>query len=199
MYHYGMSNRTCRVADCDNPYVAKGFCERHYRRWKRYGDPSVLRLVQHHGKTVAERLAIYTQQTEGCWEWIGARYSGTGYGMLGVGNRPHGAHRVSWEVNCGPIPSGMSVLHRCDNRGCVRPDHLFLGTPADNTADMMAKGRNGFSSTRGMRHPNAKLTDDNARMIKASPLIDSDLAWRLGVSKQVIGAVRKGKTWKHVT
>jgi hypothetical protein len=120
--------------------------------------------------------------------------------LLGVGDRPRGAHRVAWEVAYGPIPVGLFVLHRCDNRGCVRPEHLFLGTAADNTADMMAKGRHRVNPNplRGTRHANAKLTDARVRTIRASPATHTDLARKYGVTKQVISAVRKGKTWKHV-
>ena len=197
-YRRSMMNRTCSVADCNSPYVARGLCERHYRRWRRYGDPTKVRCEQHHGKTVAERLAIYTKRGPECWEWLGAKASG--YGRLSAGDRPRGAHRIAWEVNYGPIPAGLCVLHRCDNRGCVRPDHLFLGTSADNTADMMAKGRNGVNPDplKGMQHAKAKLNDAKVRAIHASYATHTALAQRYGVTKQVISAVRKGKTWKHV-
>ena len=190
--------QTCSVPECGRVCIAKGLCEPHYRKMRRYGDPTVVLQVQHQGKTIAERLELYTQRGPGCWEWLGSR--GHGYGWLGVGNRPRGAHRVAWEVNYGAIPAGLFVLHRCDNRGCVRPDHLFLGTPADNTADMMAKGRNGVNPDplRGMRHSKAKLTDAKVRTIRASSDTHTALARRYGVTKQVISAVRKGTTWKHV-
>lgn len=84
-----------------------------------------------------------------CWEWTGARLP-RGYGFAwdnAVGaNRL--AHRLAWELTNGPIPDDLWVLHRCDNPPCVRPDHLFLGTAADNAHDMMAKGRGRRQRTR---------------------------------------------------
>lgn len=86
------------------------------------------------------------QHETGCWEWAGAKTS-SGYGVLGRGRRGMGnvrASHVSWRIHCGPIPEGLWVLHRCDNPACCRPDHLFLGTAADNVHDCMNKGRDRF-------------------------------------------------------
>lgn len=80
-------------------------------------------------------------KSEGCWEWTAALRSG--YGVFYADGRLHRAHRVSWEIANGPIAEGLLVCHRCDNRRCVRPDHLFLGTSTDNNRDMTEKGRHG--------------------------------------------------------
>lgn len=79
----------------------------------------------------------------GCWIWTGTRLS-AGYGVIRHEGKLVRAHRVSWEMNRGPIPEGKRVLHRCDVPFCVNPAHLFLGTQADNVSDMIAKGRENF-------------------------------------------------------
>jgi len=95
---------------------------------------------------------VIPEPNSGCWLWEGATLF-NGYGVIGRPGKHNGnvlTHRASWEVHVGSIPEGMYVLHRCDNRRCVLPDHLFLGTQADNLADMVSKGR----SCRGERHWN---------------------------------------------
>jgi hypothetical protein len=100
--------------------------------------------------TIAERFWKHVRKTDGCWEWEGNIHS-KGYGRMEfnlkrveVGKEKIirvRAHRLSWQLNVGEIPNGIGVLHKCDNRKCVRPEHLFLGTDKDNYEDAIAKGR----------------------------------------------------------
>ena len=132
----------------------------------------------------------------GCWEWGGC-LSDTGYGTFYAG-RVYSTHRYSWELHFGPIPTGMCVLHRCDNRACVRPDHLWLGTKAENSRDMVAKGRERVPALRGSAHGEAKLTEEAVIEIRSSDAKGIDLAAKFGVSPSLVSLVRKRKAWQHI-
>ncbi len=91
-------------------------------------------------KSLSERFWPFVEVTDGCWIWTGSRGS-TGYGQVSVDSRPRKSHRVAYELFFGPIPAGMLVCHHCDNRLCVRPDHLFVTDHLGNMRDMREKGR----------------------------------------------------------
>jgi len=94
-------------------------------------------------RTPSERLWSRVVKTDECWLWTGT-ITTSGYGQLSRGRHAEGyvaAHRLAWELTHGPVPTGLWVLHHCDVRNCVRPDHLFLGTTTDNMRDMAQKGR----------------------------------------------------------
>lgn len=158
----------------------------------------------------AARFWSYVDKSgaNGCWLWTGALFGGTGYGSMYVGPRRRGvgAHRVSWELHFGAIPDGLCVLHRCDNRPCVRPEHLFLGTRADNIADCYAKGRTvqqtrRYLMARGERVSTAKLTESQVikiRLQRADGRSVHSLAREYGVSYHAIKGVVTRATWRHV-
>ena len=132
-----------------------------------------------------------------CWEWTGSLSAGTGYGAFYDGRR-YSTHRYSWEIHFGPIPRGLCVLHRCDNRRCVRPDHLWIGTKRENSRDMARKGRTAIHNTAGERHGESKLTDESVRAIRASSEPGIVLAARYAVTPSLVSAVRRRKAWRHI-
>jgi len=132
-------------------------------------------------------------KTEGCWEWQAA-FGNQGYGHFWYEGRPRPASQVSHLLFIGPIPTGMYVLHRCDNRKCVRPDHLFLGSAAENAADMVAKNRQAKGTALGT----AKLTDDQARAIRYDARSHRKIGADYGVSHTVVWQIKTGQIWRHV-
>jgi HNH endonuclease len=150
--------------------------------------------------SVAERFSRQwiPEPNSGCHLWLGA-VADTGYGkMIAFGQPKASAHRVSWILNKGPVPAGLWVLHTCDVRLCVNPEHLFLGTAADNTNDMMKKERHRTNPNLGVNNHNARLDDHAVRFIRASSDTGVDLAARYGVTPRVVYLVRNGQTWRHV-
>ncbi len=138
-----------------------------------------------------------------CWNWNGGKNE-KGYGLFGFNGATKGAHRVSWILSNGEIPTGLCVLHRCDNPSCVNPSHLFLGTHADNTADAIAKGRypqitaTGINRARGERNGQAKLSADDVRQIRESSASQIKLANQFHVSKSTIGNIKCRRKWAHL-
>lgn len=134
---------------------------------------------------------------DGCWEWQACK-NPYGYGIFQLNNKACKAHRVAYGLEHGPIDDEDCVLHRCDNRGCVRPDHLFLGSKTDNAADRDQKGR----QAKGVKAAKAKLDEAKVRAIRTmyatGQFSQQELADAFGVYQGTVGAIIRHKTWKHV-
>ena len=147
------------------------------------------------------------EPNSGCWLWERGLGS-DGYGSLSVTSvrqsakhgRAQRTHRFAWEFFRGPIPKGKCVLHRCDVRSCVNPDHLFLGTRTDNNADMVTKGRNSpLPSSRGEQNARAKLTENDVGEIRRRYQVGENwkiLAKEYGVNHKTIWKVGTGRSWR---
>lgn len=132
----------------------------------------------------------------GCWEWKGAPKREGNYGRMRFRGYRTFAHRLSWMITRGDIPDGLFVCHHCDNGRCVRPDHLFLGTPADNTHDMIRKGR----ARQNCKKPEKLTADDVVRIreLVASGIGVGVIAQRYGVHYSMVSKIAHRQKWKSV-
>lgn len=152
-----------------------------------------------------KRFFEKVNKTAGCWIWTASTVR-AGYGQFGVlygigDTRIRLAHRVSWVIHNGQIPPGMYVLHKCDNPPCVNPEHLFLGTLADNNHDRDAKGRGGNHLLVGRNITSAVLSADDVRAIRRDAESGhslASLARRYGVNPSTVSLLVARKRWKHV-
>lgn len=169
-------------------------------------------------KTIKDRLQALSQVVDsGCWEWTG-KLMHKGYGVIYIDGKERRAHRVSYEEYKGNIEGGLLVCHSCDNRKCINPDHLWLGTNAENIQDAAKKGRmKGFGASRGQSYEtlsggvtetqvgemnkNAKLVEQQVLEIRAKlkdGVNSHELAKAYGVSYRNIRAIAIRRSWAHL-
>lgn len=156
----------------------------------RYGNPISQRMQDH---TVPEPMS-------GCWLWTGHSVR-AGYGHIKVSGKMLYAHRVSWEMAHGAIPTGMCVCHRCDTPACVNPDHLFLGTHLDNARDKVSKKRQRGGGQRGEENGGAILRESDVLFIRKMCLegaTQASMARKFGVSRRGVCDIVRRKNWSHV-
>lgn len=163
------------------------------------------RVLRRRKKGLASRFWSKVERRSAfeCWPWTGGRKN-NGYGQIGADprdgeyvGRKLSAHRLAYELAFGPIPDGLHVLHRCDNRACVNPSHLFLGTHQDNMADMFVKGRHAH----GDSQPTRKLSQHQVRAIRWLATHDPgpkvELARAFAVSESNVTQILSRRTWRY--
>lgn len=148
--------------------------------------------------SLAERLEFYSipEPNSGCMLWSGGLFRGTGYGRMSWHGRVHLVHRLSWRAHRGEIPKGLFVCHKCDVPSCINPDHLWLGTHAENMADRNKKGR--ASRMKGEASPQAKITESTAISIRSDRRPAAIVAAQHGLARDTVYHIRSGITWKHL-
>lgn len=161
--------------------------------------PSIDAVLSGQAVLVSTQFEAKVSRTDGCWLWTG-RLNSTGYGRFSQKAKWVNAHRFAFEWLHGPLPKSVYVCHKCDVRHCVRPDHLFAGTAADNNRDMWEKGRgvaNGMPLP-GESNPQAVLTENDVRLIRklvAADCPQKAVAAAFGVSPSAVSDIVRGRRW----
>lgn len=154
-------------------------------------------ILSYYVNRMKNRFWKSVRKTDSCWLWTGSQDT-RGYGQIVICGILQSPHRLSWVIHHGRIPYGLHVLHKCDVRLCVNPEHLFVGTNTDNIKDKMAKQRHRF----GENHNKAKLTEEEVLEIRNSyvppPSNKILLAKKYGVCQASIHAILIRKTWRHI-
>ena len=180
--------KVCVIEGCGGKQIARGWCPKHYQRWKKHGDPLAGRT---HYRDPEEAFAARTERRDGCLEWTGTRTS-SGYGSIFSGGKYVVAHRYSWERTNGPIPDGMSIDHKCWNRACVEPSHLRLATHAENMGNRSGANSNSISGIRGIfKEPSgayrARIDRGGERFTKSFPTQGEAISWLEAKRDEIYG------------
>ena len=180
----------CSVQDCESPVRYRSLCNKHLIRVQRHGTTE--QRIAEPGEPLATlgEWVANRDRTTGCWEWPYSTTS-TGYGQVWCNQEHWKAHRLAAHLD-GRTPGTLFVCHTCDNRRCVNPAHLFLGTVQDNTDDMMSKGRVSRGESRSKLHAGQVLS---VRELLAEGEQQKSVAKRFGVSPATISDIANGRSW----
>lgn len=188
----------CKVEGCERPNYGKGLCKVHWQRLTVYGRLTNLTPEVRFFAKVNKDGPVHPVLGSRCWLWTGHK-TALGYGRVGLNKTTMPATHAAWFFEHGEYPSPLWALHKCDNPPCVNPEHLFLGTVQDNTADMDRKGRR--VSTPGEASPHARITERDVRVIRelsAQGISKAEIGRRFRLCASHVGKIVERKKWAHV-
>ena len=187
-------SRICSIEGCGKRHYCGGYCNAHYRRFRRHGDPTAGRARVGEPAQFVDDLVLANLSEEACLLWPYAQDRG-GYGVIVIDGANVGAHRFVCREAHGEPPSGdYEAAHSCGNRLCCNPKHLRWATVRDNHADKKQDG----TDQAGESNPRAKLTETDVLAIRLSAASAVALALKYGVTKEMIYAIRKRRNWTHL-
>ena len=159
---------------------------------------TVLLSNLNHVQEVSSRIQLNSVKNVniGCIEWTG-QLDTDGYGQMSIFRNTMRVHRVSYVLNNGLVPKGKCVLHKCDNRKCLNPEHLFLGTSSENSKDRHNKDRD-YHPGRGSLHHNSTLTEQDVLEIRTKNCSVNMYAERFNIHKETVRAIQKRRSWTHI-
>lgn len=187
--------RKCSVEGCNDKHYGRGYCIRHYQRWRKFGSPLLGGIVR--GSTLAFINQCVKSPPDDCCIWPFSKIS-TGYGNFRLGEKNLLAHRYALSLYTGiPYDNELHALHApeiCHSPACINPKHLRWGTPAENASDKRTDG----TLLRGETVAQSRLTESQAKEILLSKLSSDDLGKLFQVSRTTVANVRAGRSWAHL-
>jgi hypothetical protein len=198
--------RKCSIEHCEKKHKSRGWCDKHYYRWRVNGSPlSISRRENVAFSDVSEvdfavrfwSLATLTADATRCWLW-GHTTTKAGYGQVQIAHSRHYAHRIAWQLANGrPANASLEILHSCDTPQCVNPEHLQEGTHADNLNEASARDR----MQKGADRHNTSLTDETVREIRQALANGKTGQWvsqTYNIAPMTVSKIKHRQTWKHV-
>lgn len=188
----------CSISGCGGPVRARGWCSKHYQRWRNHGDPLTMLKPQSPNGTLLAWLSdtvASADRSQGCIRWPFG-FSNKGLGVVLFEGQRRYAPQIALQFDGKPrTDEAPWALHHCDNPACINPDHLYWGTHAENTADMVNRGR----QARGERSALSKITAQDALAIYTDSRSVAAIASAFGLGLSQVRRIRRGESWAHVT
>lgn len=180
--------KVCSISECGKPQHGRGWCDVHYTRWRKHGNPLTLKRTSHEDLCSFLESALHSE-TDSCIVWP---YSlANGYPQITIEKRSCGAHIIVLERTVGSRPKGKEAAHSCGVSGCINPRHLRWATPVENAADRRIHGTENL----GTRNHFAKITEIEVLAIRSDPRFQSVIADEYNITQAHVSEIKARKKW----